>query len=148
MPILQPLSIPQAAQELGLSTARVRAMAASGQLLAEKIGGRWVVDENEVRRRQDRGGLPGRRFTAMNAWALLVIASDGYFSPEDGMTSVEDVLLPHISPSVRSRLKRLLLSEGLEKLAPRLGARAKVFHFRAHPGEISHIDSEATLMST
>jgi hypothetical protein len=148
MPILQPLSVPQAAQELGLSTARVRAMAASGQLTAEKIGGRWLVEGIEVSTRQTERRLPGRRFTAMNAWAVLVISSDGHFTPQEGVTPADDVLLTHISPSVRSRLKRLLLSEGLAKLAPRLGARAEAFHYRVHPGELSHVTSDPALMAT
>lgn len=147
MPFLQPRSISEAARELELSPARVRAMAASGQLPAEKIGGRWLIEQSAVQRRRQQGGIPGRRFTAANAWALLVLSSDGYFSPTDGLATADDVLA-HVPPSVRSRLNRLLLSEGLEKLAPRLDARAKAFRYQAHPGEISHVENDPSLMAT
>jgi hypothetical protein len=147
MAVFMPLSIPQAAEQLELSPARVRAMVVSGQLAGEKIGGRWVVERGEVERRRKQGGLPGRRFTAMNAWALLVIASDGSFSPEEGVTSVDEAL-SHLPPSTRSRLKRLLRQEGLENLAPRLGARARVLHYRAHPGELERVEKDPALMDT
>lgn len=147
MPFIEPLSIPEAAQMLELSPARVRAMAVSGQLPAEKIGGRWLIEQFSVEQRRKRGGLPGRRFTASNAWALLVIVSDGYFSAEDGLETVGEALAP-ISASARSRLKRSLLSEGLEKLAPRLGARAQVLHFSAHPGELENVEKDPTLMAS
>ena len=132
--LLNPISVPEAAVVLGLSTARVRAMAASGQLLAEKIGGRWLLERNAVELRRTEGAVGGRRFTPRNAWALLRLASG------------EDVA--DLAPSVRSRLKRALQLEGLMALAPRLGARAEIHLFMAHPGELAHVLEDPALVAT
>lgn len=128
--MVDPVSIPDAAKVLGLSPARVRAMAAHGQLSSAKLGDRWFVERAAVDQRRRNGSHQGRRFSPQNAWAMLSLASG------------EDV--GEIDPSVRSRLKRALAREGLAQLVPRLAHRAEVLSFSAHPGEISHLlkDSE------
>jgi len=54
------LSVEQAAETLGVSGARVRAMLAAGQLEGEKVGRAWVVSAASVRRRLREGSHPGR----------------------------------------------------------------------------------------
>ena len=54
------LSVAQAAELLGVSGARVRAMLAGGQLEGEKIGRAWVVSGASIRRRLAEGSHPGR----------------------------------------------------------------------------------------
>lgn len=130
--MVDPLSIGEAAKSLNLSPTRVRAMAAHGQLPAKKIGDRWLVERAAVEQRRSRGAHEGRRFTALNAWALLLLASE------------EEVKV--VDSSVRSRLKRALKLEGLEPLGPRLSLRADVSVFRAHPGEIAHLLKDPALM--
>lgn len=130
--MVDPISISEAAQILELSPARVRAMASGGQLSASKIAGRWLVERSAVEQRKRRGAHEGRRFTAQNAWALLMLASD------------EEV--EGIGPSVRSRMKRALATEGLQDLAPRLSRRADISIYRAHPGEIHHVIKDPALM--
>jgi hypothetical protein len=130
--MVDPISISEAAQALKLSPARVRAMAAGGQLSASKIAGRWLVERGSVEQRKRRGAHEGRRFAPQNAWALLMLASD------------EEV--EGIDPSVRSRVKRALALEGLRALAPRLSHRAEVSLYRAHPGEIRHLINDSALM--
>jgi hypothetical protein len=132
--MMDPLPISQAAVVLGLSAARVRAMAVHGQLTAEKLGDRWFVERAAVERRRREGALEGRRFSPRNAWALLSLASG------------EEVKA--IDPSVRSRLKRALSRDGLEKLGPRLARRAEVRAFRAHPGELAHLLADSQLVRT
>lgn len=122
------ISVPEAAGELGLSPARVRLLATTGDLPAEKIGGRWLVDRRGVERRRRRGAVGGRRFAPRNAWGILGLASGEQLAGFD--------------PVVRSRLRRALMLEGLEALAPRLEHRAAVHRFSAHPGEIPHILGE------
>jgi hypothetical protein len=107
-------------------------MAAGGQLAATKIGSRWLVERAAVERRRHQGAHEGRRFTPRNAWALLLLAAG---------EEVEGV-----DPSVRSRLKRALRVEGIESLGPRLGHRAKLLSFRAHPGEISYLLDDPALV--
>jgi len=100
-------------------------MAAHGQLAATKLGDRWFVERAAVERRRKEGAHEGRRFSPRNAWALLLLASGQ--------------VAEGIDPSVRSRLKRALSLEGLEKLRPRLAQRSEVTSFRAHPGEVAHL---------
>jgi hypothetical protein len=130
--MVEPVSIPEAAEALDLSPARVRAMAADGQLSAAKLGDRWFVERAALERRRKDGSHEGRRFSPRNAWALLRLASG---EEVDG-----------IDPSSRSRLKRALALEGLKRIAPRLGYRAEVLRFRSHPGELRHLQKDLALV--
>jgi hypothetical protein len=130
--LLDLISVPEAARALQLSSARVRLLASSGDLPAQKIGGRWLVEKAGVERRRRRGAAGGRRFAPHNAWAVLGLASG-----EDPMG---------LDPAVRSRLRRSLSLEGLGALAPRLEQRAAVSRFSAHPGELSHLFGDGRLV--
>jgi hypothetical protein len=112
-----------------LSSARIRLLAANGDLPAEKIGGRWLVERVGVERRRRRGSSGGRPFIPRNAWAILCLASG------------EDV--DAIDAAARSRLRRALSLEGLGALVLRLEGRADVARYRAHPGEIAHLLADA-----
>jgi excisionase family DNA binding protein len=116
------ISISDAAKALDLSTARVRLLAASGALPAEKIGGRWLLDRAGVEGRRRRGAAGGRPFTPHNSWELLRLSSSG--------------------ESADSRLRRALAVDGLVGLAPRLRNRASVSRYVGHPGEIGHVLSD------
>jgi excisionase family DNA binding protein len=126
------ISVPEAADALGLSAARVRLLAANGGLGAQKIGGRWLVERGGVEKRRSRGSAGGRPFAPRNAWAVLGLASG---DEVDG-----------VGPVVRSRLRRTLASEGLGDLALRLGHRAEVHRYSAHPGEISYLLADRRLV--
>ncbi len=130
--MVDPISIPEAANVLGLSSSRVRALVVRGQLPAAKVGGRWLVERAAVEARRRRKAPGGRPFASHNAWALLLLASG------------KDV--EGIDPVVRSRLRRALTLEGLEKLGPRLVRRAEVRFFIAHPGEISYLLDDPDLV--
>jgi excisionase family DNA binding protein len=130
--MMDPVSIQEAAKDLSLSPARVRVMAARGQLAATKIGNRWLVERAAIEKRRRDGAHEGRRFTSRNAWALLLLAAG---EEVDGL-----------DPSVRSRLKRALRVEGIERLGPRLGHRARLLSFRAHPGEIPYLVDDPALV--
>lgn len=130
--MVDPISIPEAARSLKLSSARVRAMASRGQLPAVKIGDRWLVERSAVEQRRKKKALRGRRFTPRNAWALLLLASG------------DDA--PKLDPSVRSRLRRALAIEGLAALAPRLQDRSRVSMYRAHPGETPYVLKDKALV--
>lgn len=126
------ISVPDAAKALELSSARVRLLAANGDLPAEKIGGRWLVERAGIERRRRRGAAGGRRFAPQNAWAILRLASG-----EEPMG---------LDPVVRSRLRRALLVDGLRALAPRLERRASMSRYASHPGEISHVLADDRLV--
>ena len=119
------LSVSDAADALNLSSARIRLLAANGDIPAEKIGGRWLVEKVGVERRRRRGSSGGRPFIPRNAWAVLSLASG------------EEVAA--IDAAARSRLRRTLSLEGLGALSLRLERRADMARYRAHPGEIAHL---------
>lgn len=52
------LSVPQAAERLGVSPARIRQRIKDGSLVAEKIGGRWLVDLEGSRPQHAQLGRP------------------------------------------------------------------------------------------
>ena len=128
------VSIPQAAKALELSPSRIQALVVRGQMPASKIGGRWLIERAAIEKRRREGAPRGRPFAAHNAWALLRLAS----GEDPG----------GIDPSVRSRLRRALALEGLEKLGPRLIRRAESHYFDAHRGEISYILDDAAFVGS
>jgi hypothetical protein len=128
------ISVPDAADALGLSPARVRLLAANGGLPAQKIGGRWLVERSGVEKRRSRGSAGGRPFAPRNAWAVL------------GLASGDEVA--GVGPVVRSRLRRALASEGLGSLALRLERRAEIHRYSGHPGEIRHVLADKSLVAS
>lgn len=132
--MLDLLSVQDAANALDLSPNRVRALVGRGQLPASKIGGRWLLERAAVEARRREAHASGRPFEPHNAWALLRLASG---------QPVET-----IDPSVRSRLRRALLVEGLNGLRPRLLRRAESRFFSAHPGEVAHLVADPALVKS
>lgn len=69
------ISVVDAADRLGVVPQRVHQRIQDGSLPAERIGGRWVIDEKDlVRLGESR--TPGRPLSERSAWALLAAASD------------------------------------------------------------------------
>jgi excisionase family DNA binding protein len=133
--VLDFVSVSDAADSLNLSSARVRLLAANGGLPAAKVGGRWLVERSGLEQRRARGSRGGRRFSPVNAWAVLRLAASG------------EAVDP-LDPATRSRLRRLLSLEGLEGLAPRLERRAEVRRYSGHPGEIAHLLADKRLVAS
>jgi len=126
------VSVPEAARLLKLSPARVRVMASKGQLPAAKVADRWVVERRVVELRRQQNPPRGRRFTPRNSWAILLLASG--------------CEVPALDPVDRSRLRKAIRLEGLRGLAPRLGARAEIALYKAHPGEIPYMLEDQALL--
>lgn len=68
------VSVPEAARQLGLSPQRVRAMVHDGQLRAERVAGRWLIDASSVPALRRK---PGQPLSPKIAWALAEVA-EGY----------------------------------------------------------------------
>lgn len=130
--MMDPVSVPEAARLLKLSPARVRLMASKGQLPAEKIADRWLIERRAVELRRQQKHPRGRSFTPLNSWALLLLASG------------DEALA--LDPVDRSRLRRALALEGLRRLSPRLRGRAEIFVYKAHPGEIAYVLEDGALL--
>lgn len=105
----------KAAAHLGVSERRVRALARSGRVRAQKIGGRWLIDQSAVARRRALGRSPGRPVSSETAWAILFRAS-----------GAEPSWLPD---SARGRLRRRLRVRSLAREVVRLRLRAEVRYF-------------------
>jgi excisionase family DNA binding protein len=69
------LSVPEAAQRLGVSERRVQQRIAEGSLPAERIAGRWAIPASAIR---TVGNVPGRPLSASMAWGVL-----GYLTTRD-----------------------------------------------------------------
>lgn len=122
---LDVLSVPDAAEALAIDRSRVRALLARGQLDGEKVGGRWLVSGASLRALKARPRERGRRLQPANAWAVLALASG---DPA-----------PWVSNQERSRLGKLLATRSLAGLVGRLGERARIEGFFAHPGVLQAV---------
>jgi len=123
-------SIRDAAQRLGLSPQRVRALARSGRIQASKIGERWIIHDAL---RTDRKRRPGRPLVSANAWALLALLCGE--SPD------------WIDPSVRSRLRRRLHdSDWLVEALIHSEPRSVIQKWRALPGDLEKLPREFHLV--
>jgi excisionase family DNA binding protein len=71
------MSTPEAASTLGVSARRVRQLLEAGELEADVIGGRSLIDADSVYRRLEHRPAPGRPLSPELAWALLAALSLG-----------------------------------------------------------------------
>jgi hypothetical protein len=113
---LKLVSVADAATRLGLSERRVRALAAKGQVPAQKIANRWFVEVDRLSERRRSAGARGRPFSDRHALGLLFLASG-----EDPQW---------LSAYEKWRLRRYALPR-LSDLMPRLNQRAGVHSVRA-----------------
>jgi excisionase family DNA binding protein len=134
------LSVAEAAQRLGISTARVRALAQAGLLDAARVGQRWIVAPESVDRRLAAGVDQGRPLDARTAWALLWLAS--------GDPALQRLAEGWLTPWARSRARGRLKRVHWPSLAPRLRARAAVHRLRAHPSDLPRIADEPDVVRT
>ena len=115
------ISVNQAAQALGVSPRRVRALIGSDSVPAVRLGRSWALDRSLLRSR--RGRRAGRPISADNAWALLALLS-GSEAPWADVFS-------------RSRLKRRLLNRGwVEKALESSEPRSAIYSWRILPNDL------------
>lgn len=119
------LSVVEAAEKLDLDPGRVRRLVASGLLAGQKIGGRWLVDEDALAQRLAAGRRAGRPLSARSAWGLLWAA--------DGRAT------PWLAPRERSRALERARSWPISDWPWVCGHRAAVYRFRAHPAAVSRL---------
>jgi excisionase family DNA binding protein len=129
-------SVSAAADRSGLSVQRLRALIASGQLPAERVGHQWAIDEADLARHEPRLGRP---LSPRSCWALLDLA--------DG--DERHLEAPSTSERARAR-RRLELLQGSGD-APRvlrswLSARARRHVYRASPHDIGDLRSDSRLL--
>ena len=116
-------SASEAARVLGISPRRVRALAAAGELPAERIGRSWVIELDGASPRRPSG----RRLSPRSAWGALGLGRD------------------RLSRSEQRRARDRQAE--LRKLPPaRLAARAEVFRFSAHPSALARLEQDERLL--
>jgi hypothetical protein len=120
------VSVSDAAEALRLNPSRVRALAASGELGARKIGGVWLIDGASIERRRKHRAPAGRPLSALNAWRVLLLASG------------EDID-KDADPVARWRVRDALDRRGLDGLQPLLRRHAEVQYFWGLPGELRRL---------
>jgi len=127
------ISIAEAARRLGVSRARVYALANDGALIGVVAGGALRITAASVARRGAQQAPTGAPLSSVGAWAVLALASG------------EPALLEHgagnLTAPDRSRALHRLRQHGLLELVNRLGPRASVSRFGATGGA----DSAAAL---
>lgn len=119
------VSISEAAARLGVNRARVHQLVTKGELPAQRIGGRWLLDAGAVATRE-RDGVPAHRpFSSRAAWGLLSLAAGGG--------------APWLSPSEKSRARHRLRTLPAEEWAWMCRRRAIAHRFFAHPSALPRI---------
>ncbi len=129
------LAVSDTARELGVHESRVRALINAGELDAEKVGGRWLVDAATVSRRKRGQPSPGRPLSPRNAWALLLLASGE--PPGEPLDSVS-----------RWRLRQSLAHRDVGAMRTKLKSRGRPRYLRALPGELRALHAGDDLMLT
>lgn len=93
---------------LAVTTPRVRALIASGDLPAVKVGRAWLVEREAVEQRVELEPGDGRQFVPARAWGLLFLANGlfpDWLSPQDRWRL--SAFLPRLrSGDLRSRMTR------------------------------------------
>jgi Helix-turn-helix domain/Transcriptional regulator, AbiEi antitoxin, Type IV TA system len=126
------LPVSDAAQRLGVSEQRVRAMIGAGSIDAEKIAGAWLIPAASLARLVVAHRESGRPLSAASAWVLLLLASG------------EPV--GWASPKVRSRMAAALGDHGLDGALGKLGSRAACHPYEAHVAELPRLACSTDLM--
>jgi len=126
------MSVNQAAQALGVSPRRVRALIGSDRVPAVRLGRSWALDRSLLRSRPGRRA--GRPISADNAWALLALLS-GSEAPWADVFS-------------RSRLKRRALNRvWVEKALQYSEARSAVHRWRVLPRDLPKLQDYGLVRS-
>lgn len=128
------ISVPEAAQRLGVSEGRVRQRIADGSLLAGRVGGRWVIAESSLPAARDR--LHARPLSVRMSAAVLALL---------------DRQVPDVSPQEKSRARKYAkrLMEADAAAAPLMRAwfkqRASRRYFRVAEADLAALGKDDRL---
>jgi len=128
---MNPVSVSEAAGELGVSGRRVRQMLDEGSLLGRQVGGVWLVDSASLDLAVLKQRPAGRAWKASMCWSVLAVANS------------ED---PNVEAYEKSRIFSRLDKVGLLGLAPRLRSRCTQYFYYGHPSVIKRLEAEESLV--
>lgn len=134
------LSVPELAKRLHVNESRARLLVQSGRIPAQRVGGRWVIEEADAA--QYRSGAPaGRPLSERSAWQLALNAgSDAARGPSES----------DLSPVERHRLKQRLgrLRESPDPLplvCSLLAKRAEKVELSCSPADLGELREDPRL---
>ncbi len=128
------LSPAEAARRLGVTSRRVYALVRDHRLRAQRLGGRLLVDRDDVEARVAGAPATGRPFSPRRSWALILLASGE--TPRG------------IDASTRSKLRRILDDRDLWAMRAKFVGRAERRRFRAHSSDIARVEREPGVVRT
>lgn len=126
------IPVTDAADRLGVSEQRVRAMIAAGVIEAEKAAGAWWIPAGSLARLAASPRQGGRPLSPAGAWTLLLLVS--------GETA------EWVSPKLRWRIAGALREHGLSGAFGKLRNRAERHAYQAHAAELRRIADSADVM--
>ena len=131
------VSVAEAAARLAVSPRRVRQLIEDGGLAGQRVGGTWLVVEDELESRLKLRPSSGRPLSSRSAWDVLAALSE-----------VGEGLEP-LSPSARSRarsraklLRRHSSSIDSNEWRSALRRRAQLHRFYAHPSVVADLAND------
>ena len=122
------LSVAEAAEQLGVSPRRVRALLEHGRLEGRQVGGRWLLPSDQVESRRAAAPAPGRPLSQAAAWRVIAVLANS----DEGLKD----LSPPARSRARARAAELRLrhpSEIARSWQSALSSRARASDFYAHP---------------
>lgn len=153
------MSVAQAASLLHVSGRRVRELAESGSLPADRLGANWLVDAEAVRSRAAHAPLAGRPLSPQVAWLMLAVvqgaldrrdndSDDGSDGPGVDRGEVPDEWL--FAPlgevadrHVKHRVRRLLAGQvPARRWETWLAGRAERRRVWVHPGVLDRLAAD------
>ena len=117
------ISVAEAARRLGVGERRVQQRIADGSLPAERIGGRWAIDERDLLPLQGRRDA-GRPMSERSAWAVIAASFVLLHAPDDRRAEVASSWLANLASSERIRAGNRL--RDLLRHNPRAAAEADI----------------------
>lgn len=122
----RPATIPETAERLGVSAARVRSLMHDGELRAVRAEGIWLVDADEVARRlvlTELGvtGAAGRPWSPPIAWAAM------------RALDADELLVSELDRKARYRLRQRLEAPDAARLLSAVRLRARRVRVSVHP---------------
>lgn len=134
------LSPAAAASHLKISERRVRALLAEGRIPAQRVGGRWVINESDVSRYHP-GGPAGRPLSERTAWQFIKHVRD-----RDARLPAGSELSPAVKHRLNQRLERLQESPNpLGLIRSLLGKRAEKVELSSNPADIPELREDPRL---
>jgi excisionase family DNA binding protein len=134
------LSVPELAKRLSVNESRARLLVRSGRIPAQRVGGRWIIDEADAANYPV--GVPaGRPLSERSAWQLLL------YSCKQPVPNANDLVLSPVERHrVNLRWERILESQDpLMLVRSLLARRAERAEFSSSPEDLAELRRDPRL---